>query len=837
MPEISRRLRVRRLLGGAARRIDAALAAPPRPAPREPTAPRAAAPHPAAPAAPVQARAKHRRFDSVRNFLTGMGGDKVDAGRPDLWQEALTYQELSSCWRFNGYARRYVEIVPQDATRKGWTVNEGSAAIEGIDAEHRRLSVFSRWAEADSWGRLYGGAWILMVTEDDIPAEFLSNPKRYMAEPLELKRVRTLQNLVVLDWSEATPESIDSDPRSDTFGRPLRYYVNPRAGGASYTGGQIVHASRMIYFGGAILPPKLRAENNGVDDSVLQSVWDQIRNKTANDRGLAAISGEMKTSVLNMEQLADLELSDQAEYFDIRMRQLARQKSSLNMVLLGKGETYTNAAGTVSGMGELDDKLRQAMQAVTGMPEQLWIGNAPGGLSTDGESHRNLWANVISSYQTNKYDPSLRKLYEVMFAADSGPWGGTAPEEWMIQFKPLDELTEHGKADLQLKTAQTDILYIDRGVLSAEQVEQSRFGEQGWQQDIIPRSQLQAAPGGGGVNGVTGTGMGGVQEELARMEGDADPLLDPDRDDAEADPVLAERRILAEQMNEHGVDRCHHERPNRCPICGVERVRGLEASPDGSGSVWVLSWRAIGDYPKPETDPAADPLADPVEEADEDPARTDAHEDADSVSIWVGVPWHRTGLGDWSSAQLEAATIAGMTVDAFDTEKIEPHVTLLWVGDAFDTEKIEPHVTLLWVGKVPRAEAPARAAEVRKVFDELLSEHRAIQLTGSGLSASEPSPGSDGDTPVYISVWSETLSALHRIAAEKLLDDETRSTRPCWYQAHATLGYVPGQLAEERWHKLYSAISGRGEWVADMVELRVGDEITHTWQLKPMGAE
>jgi len=50
---------------------------------------------------------------------------------------------------------------------------------------------------------------------------------------------------------------------------------------------------------------------------------------------------------------------------------------------------------------------------------------------------------------------------------------------------------------------------------------------------------------------------------------------------------------LAQQMTAHGVERCEHNRPNSCPICGVERAREVVPGVDGASPSWLLAWRPI----------------------------------------------------------------------------------------------------------------------------------------------------------------------------------------------------------------------------------------------------
>ncbi len=820
-----------------------------------------------------------RRVDAIRNTFLGIGDDKVQAGRPDLWRIPLSYEELTALWRYGGHARRFVEVVPADATKKGWAVKAGEDVVGEVEDEHKRLNVFSHVNEADSWGRLYGAGYLLMVTADDkTGTRWETNEHGWTAQPLDLRRVRRVDNLVPLDKYECQPVAYERDMGSPLFGRPIRYRVNANIGGG-YGGGLEVHASRLLYFRGNMLPRQARMWNDGVDDSILQSVWDQIRNANTLSHSLAALAAEMRISVVQMRNLADMSVSDEAEYFDLRMKLMAQHKSILNMVLLGEGETYDHKQGTVAGMAELSETTRQDLQAVTGMPEQLWIGSAPGGLNTDGESHRQLWASVISSYQTVKLDPILVQLYQVLFAAKEGPWRGLAPAKWKIEFNPLDELTETGRANLRKTVADTDAVYIDRGVLDPARVTEARYGEKGWQMDIAPpdvaaapsavglnmaaiEQELEAggaAPAGAAVD-VAKQAMNGAQakslqeliaaatrreipvgtlgpqirsafQQLVSPEdlreivaevraalGEPEPQRDPvtgqpvpvpaDTEDDETEPQLTPAEELAQHLTELQLTRCEHGSVNRCRLCGIERKRSVKLGPNGApeldaegNPVWAVAW-----VPMARGDRHASVGVRPAPPA---PSRRDAD---DLVSIWVGLPLPEDARPAWNAARLEAATVAGVTVDELD---LRGH---------------EPHVTLFWVGKVPAAEAQARSAAVKAVLDELLENHRAIELQGTGLGAFGPSPSSEGDTPMYVGIAGAALYNLNEALADKLLDEDERKSRP-WFCAHAAVGYYAGELTGEQWSKIWQARVGRGTWSAEVIELHVGGGVAGRWTL------
>lgn len=66
-------------------------------------------------------------------------------------------------------------------------------------------------------------------------------------------------------------------------------------------------------------------------------------------------------------------------------------------------------------------------------------------------------------------------------------------------------------------------------------------------------------------------------------------------EDAPPTPDAAQR--LADKMTEHGIERCQHDAPNRCRICGVERERDFVPGVDGAPHQWLVRWRPIATAP------------------------------------------------------------------------------------------------------------------------------------------------------------------------------------------------------------------------------------------------
>ena len=80
----------------------------------------------------------------------------------------------------------------------------------------------------------------------------------------------------------------------------------------------------------------------------------------------------------------------------------------------------------------------------------------------------------------NHLKPVLEKLTRYIMLSKDGPFSGIEPDNWSIQFVPLWQNTEEQEANIRKIVAETDAIYLDRGVLDPTEVAVSRFGGNRW---------------------------------------------------------------------------------------------------------------------------------------------------------------------------------------------------------------------------------------------------------------------------------------------------------------------------------------------------------------------
>lgn len=488
----------------------------------------------------------HMRQDSVVNGWTGFGDptrDKGSVARPNVMERGLTTDELLALWDHGGLARRMIELLPDRAIRKGW------AAPDIPSEEEERLQLYDKFADAWKMGDLWGGALLVMITEDDLPQQFRQPGQewRWLQEPLDPRRVGKLNALQVYDAREAAPYLYDGDIRSPNYRQPLLWQITDRGvGGIGRS--VLVHHSRVLWFRGAKRPPSAVGSarwGTGTmpDNSVLQAIWAEIRRLTETLQGGAILAMEIRQKVLKVASLEKKITGDQSDAFKARMSLTQKLMSLLGVLVIGDGDEYDSRSNATTGWKDLSEGAWDALAAARGWPKVVLRGDAPSGLNTDGASAWQSFHQTVSDAQERRRS-LLNRLYTVMYSAQDGPTRGRVPKKWSLSFHPLDEPSQKDVAEVRERVARVDQIYVQLGVYTPAEVARQRFGTEGYVTDLV-----------------------GV------------PMPDPD---AEAERAIEQARRMTEALGGGGDPAL----PGGDPANDEPEV--LDRQDEGNGSCWVF---------------------------------------------------------------------------------------------------------------------------------------------------------------------------------------------------------------------------------------------------------
>ena len=409
------------------------------------------------------------RGDGWMNVLTGLGICGRDKKQNAHFRISKIFDraELDQMYRSDGLMRLIVDLFAQEMIRQGWEI-EGDS--EGkIIGKLEELRVNEAMTNLIKWARLFGGGICIMGVQDGLALD----------QPVDENALRDIQWLRVFDRYQAYSRdgTFESDLNSPNYGYPNVYTINDNRTGAVF----YVHYSRVLRMDWNVLPPRWQNFNQGWGDPLAQTIYEELRNYSTAFSNTATIFEDFVNSLLYIPNLAQIMASQCGDETVMkRLNILNLTKSNMNTVILDANETYEKLTTNVSGIAELLDRFMLSLSAVTRIPVSLLFGRSPAGLHATGDNDVRNFYDAVKQEQEFKLRGCLEKLIRYIMLSKDGPFMGIEPEDWSLQFIPLWQNTEEQDAVIRRTVAETDAIYIDRGVLDPSEVAISRFGGNKW---------------------------------------------------------------------------------------------------------------------------------------------------------------------------------------------------------------------------------------------------------------------------------------------------------------------------------------------------------------------
>jgi phage-related protein (TIGR01555 family) len=408
----------------------------------------------------------HARVDAWKHALTGLGGSRDKSTHAEFCAtHILTGPELDALYLGSDLAARIVDAVPQEAFREGFGIegDEDGAVKEVAD----RFNLIEVGTEADTWGRLFGGGFVLIGTGELDPPIPLDDEAVAPGEVLYLD---------VLDCQEVQLQRTVTDPRRADFGQPEFYLVTRNASdGASAFGSFMVHASRLVHFPGVKATRTVKARTQGCDLSVLQRVWEVLRAAGQNWQSASLAMQDLSQAVFKVKNLVSMIANGERENLLERMAITDMSRSVARAVVVDADlEDFKQVgAANLGALPGLLDRTWQRVASAARMPVVVLMGISPSGLGATGNSDIRAWYDQIATHQEQILRPRMTRLVRLL-ARSWAP--GVNADELEVVFPALWQPTEQEEAQRRLTVAQADAVYMANGVVTPDEVAISRWG-------------------------------------------------------------------------------------------------------------------------------------------------------------------------------------------------------------------------------------------------------------------------------------------------------------------------------------------------------------------------
>jgi phage-related protein (TIGR01555 family) len=395
--------------------------------------------------------------DGLKNVISGMGTERDRRTHSQFnYGAGNDIAELEAAYATNWIARQVIDAPVDDATRE-WRVFSIDEAAEIRKAENA-MNLQGVTQEAFKWAGLYGGAGVLLIT--DQPLDKLLDHKKI--------KKGSLKRLLVLDRMLITGQDYNvSDPMAANYMLPNYYIVN---------GGRLpIHHSHFVRAPGAKLPLRLRMINQGWDDSQLRRCMEDIKDAVSAKSGVASLIQEANVDIISKDGLSDiLSSGDMDTAVASRYQMFGMMKSMFRLGLLDSTEEYNRHAASFGGLGEILSTLMEWVSGAAEIPMTRLFGVQSKGMGDSGKGDMNNYYNAIRGKQESDYRQFLEAIDKVLIPSALG----SMPDDCEFDWNPLSQPSDTELAQQQLAFAQSDDIRLAQGVVRRSQVAR-KLAEQG----------------------------------------------------------------------------------------------------------------------------------------------------------------------------------------------------------------------------------------------------------------------------------------------------------------------------------------------------------------------
>ena len=447
-------------------------------------------------AAIIEGTQEQFRQDGYTNLLNKYGTAQDNSMAYTYSQESVvTDMELVRLYEGNGLFTKIIDRPSEEAVKHGFDIDYGDEDItEYVDDRLDELEFEDKFATAEKWARLYGGAIIVMLCDDGGGLE----------DPLDWNKVTTIEELRVFERAivQADYTSLynfhffDAMNSDKPFGQPEYYHIY------SMYGYFTVHYSRCLIFRNGRLPE--HTTNSiyrywGIPEyvKIKRALRECI---TSHEDGVKLLERSVQ-AIYKMKNLAQLLSTDSGEDKVLqRLQVIDMARGILNSIAIDTdGEDYDFKTLPMAGVKDVIDTTCNMLSAVTNIPQTILFGRSPAGMNATGESDLENYYNMVENIQKQNMKANARIVIDLILK--QGMIEDKIPEipKYKMKFAALWSLTETEQTDIAQKKAQTEQLkaataqiYIDSGVLDPSEVRGSLATEGEFDvEEVITENDLE----------------------------------------------------------------------------------------------------------------------------------------------------------------------------------------------------------------------------------------------------------------------------------------------------------------------------------------------------------
>lgn len=397
-------------------------------------------------------RKNNERQDGYTNLLNKYGTAQDNSTAYSYVGDSYTSDmELASLYEGNGLFAKIIDRPAEESIKHGLDIDFGDEYIsEYVESTLDLLEFEDKFITAEKWARLYGGSIIVMLIDDGGALE----------DPLQLKKVKYIDDMIVFDRSVVQPDflALMGASKGKNFGMsmdPEYYQVCSRYGYFN------VHKSRCLIFRNGRMPEKTTNF-----DYLFWGIPEYLRIKnemrkciTAHEDGVKLMERSVQ-AIYKMKDLARLLATDEGEDQILkRLQVIDMGRGILNSIAIDNdGEDYDFKNFSTTGVKEILDSTCNMLSAVTSIPQTILFGRSPAGENSTGRSDFENYYNLVENIQKQNVKANVRKLINVILRQGITTGGISQAPTFKVKFNPLWSMSEKDMAEVEKIKADTELV-------------------------------------------------------------------------------------------------------------------------------------------------------------------------------------------------------------------------------------------------------------------------------------------------------------------------------------------------------------------------------------------
>jgi phage-related protein (TIGR01555 family) len=363
--------------------------------------------------------------------------------------------------------RAMIETLADEMTRK-WIKFAGKGSeksdakrVKALEAATEKFHLKRYFNKAMKTTGYFGGCKLFIDMGDDT---YSDAGRREIQSPLTLDagkiREGSFKGFRLIEPINCYPAPYNADnPLARGYYQPDKWLVQ----------GRLVHGSRLLHFAQNEPPLLLKPAYNFFGIPLAQMALDYVDRFDTIRISVAKLIKRFSTSILktDMSQILNGGSYDDAASLKARALMWSLLGSNEGLLALDKeGEDFVQVNTPLAGLSDIVSQNLELLAAISRTPAVKLLGISPKGFNSTGEYDEANWYDHVASQQSLVFDDPLDFAIKVIQLSEFGH----IDEDLTHSYVPLHELSELEKAQNRKSNADTNAIYLDRGVVSAEEV-------------------------------------------------------------------------------------------------------------------------------------------------------------------------------------------------------------------------------------------------------------------------------------------------------------------------------------------------------------------------------